>query len=179
MTLARLATLSALALVGACDALDQRDADYSGYDDDEPRCRSGLEPATAATFELSQLTIDGADNYPVFDASAVYDREPAACISEDGLHIGVVFELDGEPDGFLELEVPDVGDYYFIEPEGHSTRLSLVSAGDSFSLYNGPDYIDGLYGVQAVGSTFAADGFGSGIKDGHTVGLNFYLSITR
>ena len=179
MTLARTAALGAMALCGACDALDLRDADYSGYDEGEPRCRSGLDPATSANLELIQLTVDGLDVYPVFDATAQYDREPAACISEDGTHVGLVFEMNGQPDGFLEIEVDDVGDYYLVEENDHMLRLDLVSAGDRFSVYNGPDFVDGLYNVHSTGATFAADGLGSAVAEGHYVGLQFYLSVSR
>ncbi len=166
--------LMGLFMAGCDDTFEPAPPDTSVVDDDG--CPDGMFAASDASFITSQLSVNGAGLVTDFVQQGTYDGVPAACASDDGRSLQLIFEVGGIGFGRVSMTHSGPGSY---DPNDTVATFSLDLFGaDTPTVFGAGDWQSASWNVEESEGAVLSDFFGTGFADDQSTGINFQLVVT-
>ncbi len=166
--------LMGLLMAGCDDTFEPATPDTTADDDDG--CPEGLSVASDASFITSEFSVNGAGLATDFVLLGSYDGVPAACVSDDGRSVQIIFEVGGVGFGQISMTHNGPGAYDPNETVA-SFALDLFGA-DTPATYGAGDWQAVSWNVDEAEGSVISDFFGTGFSDDQSAGINLQLVVT-
>ena len=168
-------------LVAGCDAIGSGDtAPNQIYPPPVSGCPEGMSKASDSELVALTFSYDNLGWTIGHDGSRVYDGEAAACVSDDGLRMRLLFEAGGDYVGSLTVEVAETGSFDLDDPDSSASFEFVLDGFDPATTWTPyePVWQSGVIVVNAL-EPVEMSLQGAGFLDSHTFSFLMNVRVAR